>query len=168
MSDNITVANGATLTIEPGVIVKFGSGKSLLVSGTLNAVGTETDKIYFTSYRDDALGGDTNNDGPSSGSAGDWDRISLAGAGSVLNYTVIKYGGYNSYAVSAAAAATISNSAMTYNSNAISCSNAISVTISSNTISNNTGTGIWCENTVAALISSNTITTDISLSNGYI
>src|SRR5260221_7850899 len=34
----------------------------------------------FTSYRDDSYGGDTNNDGPSGGAAGDWGSIQLGAA----------------------------------------------------------------------------------------
>ncbi|MDP3696868.1 MAG: hypothetical protein Q8R55_02435, partial [Candidatus Taylorbacteria bacterium] len=46
-----------------------------------------------TSIRDDSIGGDTNNDGFSSGAPGDWNQITIA-AGSVtnLNSTVIRFG----------------------------------------------------------------------------
>ena len=37
--DSLTVAEGATLTIEPGVNILFHDGASMTVSGTLNAVG---------------------------------------------------------------------------------------------------------------------------------
>ncbi len=38
-ASSITVNSGVTLTIEPGVIVKFGTGKQMVVQGTLTAVG---------------------------------------------------------------------------------------------------------------------------------
>ena len=49
ITGTVTVASGATLTIEPGVEVKFDSGKKLEVEGTLIARGTSSDKITFTS-----------------------------------------------------------------------------------------------------------------------
>src|SRR5665647_583394 len=43
---NVAVAAGVTLTIEPGVIVNFGTC-FLDVNGTLIARGTSSDKIFF-------------------------------------------------------------------------------------------------------------------------
>ena len=40
MTGNVTVGSGVTLTINPGVIVKFGTNRYLTVSGDLVAVGT--------------------------------------------------------------------------------------------------------------------------------
>jgi hypothetical protein len=42
---------GLTLTILPGVNVQFADGFSLIVRGNLNATGTDTDPIVFTSSR---------------------------------------------------------------------------------------------------------------------
>jgi parallel beta-helix repeat protein len=46
--DNVTIAPGVTLTIDPGVTIDFNRW-SLIVEGTLNARGTETSKIKFQS-----------------------------------------------------------------------------------------------------------------------
>lgn len=47
-TNSIQVMNGATLTIEPGVTVKFAAGKALSVSGELIARGTANNPIRFT------------------------------------------------------------------------------------------------------------------------
>ena len=44
----ITIPDGLTLTIEPGVLVEFQGHYKLNVQGRLLAVGTETDTIVFT------------------------------------------------------------------------------------------------------------------------
>ena len=54
----MTVASGMTLTIEPGVTVKFDSGKVLEVEGMLVARGTSSDKITFTSSAASPAAGD--------------------------------------------------------------------------------------------------------------
>jgi parallel beta-helix repeat protein len=96
VSSDITIEQGAILTIEPGVIVKFGQSDSMYVKGDLVANGADGEKIVFTSLKDDSDGHDTNADGNSSiPAAGDWGGISFAAtcAGSLLNHVVVKYGG---------------------------------------------------------------------------
>lgn len=93
---DVTVAAGATLTIEPGQIVKiFGYG--LIVHGTLHAVGTSSAPIIFTSYRDDTVGGDTNNDGATQGDSPDWNGVELRADSSdnVMDYTEVRFGGFD-------------------------------------------------------------------------
>jgi parallel beta-helix repeat protein len=62
--DNVTVDSGVKLTIDAGVEVKFDGPFSLLVNGTLHAVGNATSRINFTS----------NNPAPS---PNDWSGIEI-------------------------------------------------------------------------------------------
>src|SRR3989338_8641858 len=73
ISGSTSIASGYTLTIEPGVVVKFYSTSGTLsVGGTLDAQGTSAAPIAFTSYYDDDSGGDTNgDDDATSAAAGD-------------------------------------------------------------------------------------------------
>lgn len=97
---NISVASGVTLTINPGVVVKF-NGTSITVNGTLNAPGTATSSIYFTSYHDDTIGGDTNGNGSaSSPAAGNWGGIiTNTGASTTLQYAEVRYAGNSFFAL---------------------------------------------------------------------
>jgi RHS repeat-associated protein len=94
----LTIAAGATLTIEPGTIVKFtGPQSRIMVEGNLEARGTAAQPVVFTSLRDDAAGGDTNNDGDAtSPSRADWSGIytSATGAHVDLDHAVVRYADY--------------------------------------------------------------------------
>ena len=106
--DQLTVSSNAVFTIDPGVVIKFPYSSSYIsVNGALNAVGVQgpyrdVEKIYFSSYSDDSIGGDTNNDGSSSSPAwGNWFSIAFSSSGddslNVLKNCVVRYGGSGYY-----------------------------------------------------------------------
>lgn len=80
VTGNIAVDQGVTLTIEPGVKVKFGGLYYLYIDGTLNAQGTEVDSIWFTSSS-------------STLNAGIWKEIKLrpTSKANIIKYCHIEY-----------------------------------------------------------------------------
>ncbi|MFC1704534.1 C25 family cysteine peptidase [Candidatus Omnitrophota bacterium] len=81
--DNVDVPEGTTLTIEPGVELRFDGYYALSVDGTLQAVGTLWDRIIFTSNR-------------SSPAPMDWNGIidGINTTGSLIQYANIEYAQY--------------------------------------------------------------------------
>lgn len=95
VSGQTSISQSATLTIEPGVIIKFkGAGSELYGSGIILAQGTAADPIIFTSFADDMYAGDTNQNGTTTlPHAGDWGLIRLLKSGSLIDHAIIRYGG---------------------------------------------------------------------------
>jgi len=95
--DDITVQTGAALSLTPGTALKFRDDyDDLWVNGTLLADGTDIAPIIFTSFRDDTVGGDTNDDGSATGPTGaDWSGLYFTpfSSDSILNYAIVRYGG---------------------------------------------------------------------------
>ena len=98
LTDDVTVSEGVTLTLAPGVVVKADSPiRELIVLGTLVATGTAKQPIVLTSYKDDTAHGDTNGDGAStSPSFGDWVGVGFAASspGGIGDFVEIRYAGY--------------------------------------------------------------------------
>lgn len=89
-----TLYVSATLTIQAGTVIKFGSGARLYIEteGQLNAIGTATAPIVFTALKDDTAGGDTNGDGSASqASIGDWSEVTVDGNSSSFDYVQLRY-----------------------------------------------------------------------------
>jgi hypothetical protein len=124
LDGNVAVAAGATLTIDPGVVVKLnGTFRTLTVSGTLKAAGTADHRITFTSLQDDSIAGDTGGDGATQGSPGQWWKIEIGSSNdqSDLEFVDIRYGGWGfsesndtALAISGTASVKLSDSSVTY------------------------------------------------------
>lgn len=93
------ISVSSTLTIEAGAIVKFKDNvydNAMLVAnnGRILANGTQANPVIFTSYKDDANGGDTNGDGTASAPAQkDWGGIIINNNVSEFRYCKFLYGG---------------------------------------------------------------------------
>lgn len=102
--DNWVINTGATLHVPAGVAFKFfrpavttSCLRRLTVFGAMNFVGaTLTNPVYFTSYRDDTLLGDTNGDGggtlPPAGSTTEWHSLTLRNLSPELRHAEVRYG----------------------------------------------------------------------------
>ena len=128
VDDSIYVSSGVTLNIESGVTVKFSPNTSLRIyGGSIQAIGTSKDKIYFTSLAEDDLNL--------------WDGIRVSNAGDAqanlsFRNTVIRYG-YTGLSICKIQNVVIDNSIFEKNQNGITdCGNS-RVTISNTKIVNN-------------------------------
>lgn len=117
---DISVPTGQTLTIEPGVQVRFDGYYRIDVNGTLYAVGTKANRIAITS----------NSATPESN---DWNRIQIDSNGIVeFKYCDVSYGDYGIYLYST------SNNSVTDSNFSFNNGNSIFLDLASNnTISNN-------------------------------
>ncbi len=90
----VEVPVGATLTVEPGVIIKLAGTIALYSFGTIN-IGNTGESVIITSINDDSVGGDSNNDGNATQpSSADWCTIGLhTNATLNIKNTHIYYGG---------------------------------------------------------------------------
>ena len=165
VTGHVTVASGVTLTIEPGVTVKFDSGKTLIIDGTLVAQGTSSDGITFTSSAVSPAAGDWgyikfNSSSTGTTFDGNGDYVS----GSILEHCIVEYagsyagsGGFDYYVLGAPY---INSCTFTNNNGEVGAwrstgSGYDSVKITDSNFTQNDGTAIRARN---ATITGNTIT----------
>ncbi|MDB5245209.1 MAG: hypothetical protein JWN90_314 [Parcubacteria group bacterium] len=165
ISGNISIATSTTLTLQPGVVVKFDTATSsnLTVNGTLNANGVaNTDslgEIFFTSLKDDLIGGDTNGDASTTSAApGDWGGIAVnAGATATLNHTILRYGGAGGSLINnSGGVINIATSTIAYSSNKGVDNSSGTTTITASDVGFNTY-GLYLSAGSASITSSSTI-----------
>ena len=157
-TENLIVESGSVLTLEPGTVVKFFSQRTLIIRGTLVASGTITSPIVFTSIKDDQYGGDAQQDGGATKPGpGDWGTLYFADtsidADTILNHTIVRYGGYGynygsgtSYAnitLDTASPRILNSFIENSNRYGLQLLNASSPTIDGNTIWENGDNGLW-------------------------
>ena len=171
VTDNVTVNSGVTLTVEPGVIVKFNETKGMTVKGRIVANGTSTARIVFTSIEDDSIGGDTGGDGPTVGAKGDWAGITIStatsGADSEMSFVDIAHAGqyfaalfaFNSYSNLSFDNSTVSNSGFygIATQSKQSATNGFVLTMSSSSVSDSARIGLVILQT-AAIVTGSTFT----------
>ncbi|MCA8975747.1 MAG: right-handed parallel beta-helix repeat-containing protein [Planctomycetes bacterium] len=106
VANRVTINSGGALSLEAGVILKWGNfgydtGINVNAGGRLLLNGTARRPVVLTSFRDDAWGGDTNGDGNATQPvAGDWERVWIGG-GSIpppvrLENVLIRFAGRSS------------------------------------------------------------------------
>lgn len=127
VTGNVTINNGVTLTIQPNTTIYFASGVSLIVNGTLNAIGNSTTSITFNR----------------SGSTGTWGGIQFnSGSSGNLQYCTIQYASNGIYCYNSSPY--ISHCNIQNNQyNGIYCQYYSSPSLNWNTIQNNYA-GISC------------------------
>jgi hypothetical protein len=122
VASDVTIPSGATLTVQPGAVVKFNPNTMLSAAagGSLSALGLVSKPIYFTSYKDDTIGGDSNEDGSATFPLpGDWVTLRISGSAN-FDHIIERYasgsnaGGYQSFSAmitaEAGSSVTLSNS----------------------------------------------------------
>src|SRR5262249_37326620 len=97
LSNHVTVNAGVTLTLAAGQVVKVPNNVNLFVHGTMKAPGSAAKPIIFTSYRDDTAGGDTDNNGATTGASADWGGLVFESdsTANVMDFSEVRYGGYS-------------------------------------------------------------------------
>ncbi len=71
-NQSVSVSSTRTLTVQPGVVVKFAAGTSFQIAGTLDVNGSATMPVFFTSTRDGTVGLAID---PLAPAPGDWGRL---------------------------------------------------------------------------------------------
>jgi hypothetical protein len=90
LTDRITIGEGATLVIDPGVVIKANPNGYLRVFGGLQAYGDSQEPVTFTSLNDDQAG-DTNQK-LQAPSPGDWPGLEIgARSHTRFSYVRIRY-----------------------------------------------------------------------------
>ena len=95
MGANLVVTNTGNLTVQQGVNFKFESGYNAIIDGAMQLRGTSYEPVVFTTAADDAFGGDTNGNGPSTGSPAGWQGMTIqaAAAACSLENVLLRYTG---------------------------------------------------------------------------
>jgi hypothetical protein len=92
----LEVADGVTLTLEPGAVVKFMVGRRLAMRGAFVSKGTSDRHVVLTSWYDDTIGGATSHGDaefgrPTEPMADDWGLVVDYGSNTQIGDTELRY-----------------------------------------------------------------------------
>jgi parallel beta-helix repeat protein len=139
-TSQVIVGENSTLTVDAGVLVDFGTHGSMIVNGTLRAIGTESSPVKLTSLT-------TSPEGPSSG----FIYLNTSSQNSLLNHVVIdrlvgnSFYGYGSLTIATSSFSISSINILNSTSYGLGYGGSGSPLITNSTFSNNK-TGIYVYN----------------------
>jgi hypothetical protein len=150
---DLTLSAGVSWTLAPGTRIKVEPGKQITINGELSAIGTADAPIQFTSFLDDSIVGDTNEDLDATAAApGDWKGMLVQGLANLdFDFVEMYYAGVGTTGTSAAlrfgngnTTFEISNSTFAYSQwQGVNFSGSPLGTFSGNTIRDVAGYGIY-------------------------
>ncbi len=159
-ANTVTIPTGRQMTIPASSILKLELGARLDVTGSLVVSGTAGNEAYLTSILDDSVGGDSNNDGASTGSSDDWGYINVySNANISIDQAIIRFMGYGvnlaNYAITGFSISNTSISNFRYY--ALSLSSVGTTTFNLNSVSIQNGTTrdaiyIYCDSSDAVTL----------------
>ena len=127
LTQDLTIHTGEVWNFQPGITITFANGKSLIVNGTLNAVGNSTNGITFNR----------------SGSSGTWGGIQFnSGSTGSLDYCTITNASTGIYCYNSSP--TIKHSTLDYNGTGLGCNQYSSPILVGNNFRFNSSHGISC------------------------
>lgn len=131
--------NDDTTTIEPGVIIKSSGRMYIRGTSQLVAQGTVGEPIYFTSYRDDSIGGDSNNDSTTTTpAAGNWIGVIFENSvNQTFSNCVMRYAEYGITASGNTGLVTIQDNLFESNTYAVNAYNRALISTARNTFKKN-------------------------------
>lgn len=156
---NIIVKEGVTLTVEPGVKIKFGPGHSLTINGALIARGTPKKGIKFTTKQEEKPGAWGGILFEELAENAQFDNIDNYISGSILQYCTIEFA---QTAIKANSTSPfISYCIIRNNETGILISKGDFVVIRDSTVRDNHNNGIFIEDTKTVKLINNKLTKNI-------